>query len=80
MSSKLYREEYLATITHGRLLLAGSEAKGSPLLVGFHGYGENAGHHLESCRRFPEPRRGASALWRPSTRSTPARETWWPVG
>ena len=53
MSESTFQEEYLATITHGRFLLTGSKEEGSPLLVGFHGYGENAGHHLEKLVQIP---------------------------
>ncbi|HVT57282.1 MAG TPA: phospholipase [Thermoanaerobaculia bacterium] len=42
-----------ATI-HGRYLLeAPAEPAGCPLLVGFHGYGENAERHLAELRRIP---------------------------
>jgi predicted esterase len=41
----------VATTVHGRYLL---ERPGLPsLLVGFHGYGENAGHHLAELERIP---------------------------
>jgi len=53
MSESAFQEEYLAATTHGRFLLAGAEEKGSPLLVGFHGYGENAEHHLEKLVQIP---------------------------
>lgn len=44
----------VAATIHGRYLLeAPSDVEGSPLLVGFHGYGENAERHLEELRRIP---------------------------
>ncbi len=47
-------ERTLAAITHGRYLLdRGTAGAGAPLLVGFHGYGENADRHLEKLRRIP---------------------------
>ena len=48
----------LTTTTQGRYLLRASDAAGPhPLLVGFHGYGENAEVHLRQLERIP----GASA-------------------
>ncbi len=49
------------TITHGRVLVrlpaarepAGAPAPARPLLVGFHGYGENAERNLEQLERIP---------------------------
>ncbi|HET9226581.1 MAG TPA: phospholipase [Thermoanaerobaculia bacterium] len=39
---------------HGRYVLdVPAQAEGAPLLVGFHGYGENAERHLEELRRIP---------------------------
>lgn len=47
-------ERTIATLVHGRYLLATPEAvAGSPLLVGFHGYGEGAERSLEELRRLP---------------------------
>jgi predicted esterase len=44
----------VAATIHGRYLLEiPPEAAGAPLLVGFHGYGENAERHLEELRRIP---------------------------
>lgn len=43
----------VATAVHGRTLVAGSRGPDSPLLVGFHGYGENAERHLEELRAIP---------------------------
>lgn len=44
----------VATAIHGRYLLAVPEGPGPhPLLVGFHGYGENAEAHLEALRSLP---------------------------
>jgi predicted esterase len=50
----------IATQTHGRYLLElPAEVQGSPLVVGFHGYGENAELHLEELRRIPGASRWA---------------------
>ncbi len=50
----------IEAVTHGRFLVSvpasgpAPGARGShPLLVGFHGYGENAERHLEQLRRIP---------------------------
>ncbi|HVG06527.1 MAG TPA: phospholipase [Thermoanaerobaculia bacterium] len=44
----------VAATVHGRYLLeAPAEVERAPLLVGFHGYGENAERHLEELRRIP---------------------------
>ena len=44
----------IATTIHGRYLLALPEGPPPhPLLVGFHGYGENAERHLEELRAIP---------------------------
>ena len=52
--SRDHEEHWLATITHGRYLVEESESgDGSPLLVGFHGYGENAEAHLSKLREIP---------------------------
>ena len=46
-------ESWIAAITHGRYLVhRGDAGDGAPLLVGFHGYGENADRHLEKLRRI----------------------------
>lgn len=48
------QEREIATLVHGRYLLEVTpEPQGCPLLVGFHGYGENAERHLEELRRIP---------------------------
>jgi predicted esterase len=39
--------------THGRVLLHEAAAGGAPLLVGFHGYGENAERSLADLRAIP---------------------------
>jgi predicted esterase len=50
----------IATLIHGRYLLeAPADPTGVPLLVGFHGYGENAELHLEQLRRIPGANRWA---------------------
>ncbi len=47
-------ENWIATITHGRYLVdRGRSGEGAPLLVGFHGYGENAERHLEKLQKIP---------------------------
>ena len=44
----------IAALVHGRYLLdVPPQSEGAPLLVGFHGYGENAERHLEELRRIP---------------------------
>lgn len=48
------RASQIAAQVHGRYLLeVPPEAKGAALLVGFHGYGENAERHLGELRRIP---------------------------
>ena len=51
--SRESEERWLATITHGRYLVDLAPGVDAPLLVGFHGYGENAERHLEKLRRIP---------------------------
>ena len=54
MSERRREEREIATLVHGRYLLdIPAEPEGAPLLVGFHGYGENADLHLEELRRIP---------------------------
>lgn len=54
MSERAVHELTLAAITHGRFLIEPpAQPAGSPLLVGFHGYGENADRHLAELRRLP---------------------------
>lgn len=44
----------IQTPTHGRFLIERpSTSPPHPLLVGFHGYGENAERHLDQLRRIP---------------------------
>ncbi len=46
-------ENWIAAITHGRYLIhRGDAGEEAPLLVGFHGYGENAERHLEQLQRI----------------------------
>lgn len=46
--------QQVAATVHGRYLLETPPVvAGAPLLVGFHGYGENAERHLEELRRIP---------------------------
>ncbi len=46
-------EGWIAAITHGRYLVhRGDAGEGAPLLVGFHGYGENAERHMEKLRQI----------------------------
>ena len=53
-------EREIAALVHGRYLLdIPAEPEGAPLLVGFHGYGENADRHLEELRRIPGSSRWA---------------------
>ncbi len=53
--SQTYDEKQIATLVHGRYLVdrGPSAEPGRPLLLGFHGYGENAERHLEALRRIP---------------------------
>ncbi len=52
-------ERRVATTTHGRYLVIPSETSGpAPMLVGFHGYGEDAETQLERLRAIP-----GSASW-----------------
>jgi predicted esterase len=44
-------EHTIATTTHGRYLVR--EGTGAGLLVGFHGYGENAERHLAELEKLP---------------------------
>jgi predicted esterase len=54
MSERRRDEREIAALVHGRYLLENPpEPAGCPLLVGFHGYGENAERHLEELRSLP---------------------------
>lgn len=45
---------HVPTRVHGRYLVAhGDRGPGAPLMVGCHGYGENAEAHLDKLRRIP---------------------------
>ncbi|HSS52002.1 MAG TPA: phospholipase [Thermoanaerobaculia bacterium] len=47
-------ERSIAALVHGRYLLeTPADPEGCPLVVGFHGYAENADIHLEQLRRLP---------------------------
>ncbi len=50
-----FLEHQVPALVHGRYLVAGDEPPepGRPLLVGFHGYGENAERLLENLRKIP---------------------------
>jgi predicted esterase len=53
-------ERQIAAEVHGRYLLeVPADAAGCPLVVGFHGYGENADRHMEELRRLPGASRWA---------------------
>jgi predicted esterase len=43
----------IAATIHGRYLVDASAGEGAPLLLGCHGYGENAGRHLEKLQQIP---------------------------
>ncbi len=43
----------IAARTHGRFLVEGAASSPTALLVGFHGYGENAERHLDQLRGIP---------------------------
>ncbi len=52
--SQSFEEHWIATLTQGRYLIErGQTGEGAPLLVGFHGYGENAECHLDKLRQIP---------------------------
>lgn len=54
MTDRRHGEREIAAQVHGRYLVeAPAEPRGCPLVVGFHGYGENAERHLEELRRLP---------------------------
>ncbi len=53
MSERRREEREISAVVHGRYLVEAPETEGCPLLVGFHGYGENAERHLEELRRLP---------------------------
>jgi predicted esterase len=59
MSERRREEREIAALVHGRYLFAAPDAEDCPLLVGFHGYGENAEKHLEELRRLPGASRWA---------------------
>ncbi|HVT15533.1 MAG TPA: phospholipase [Thermoanaerobaculia bacterium] len=47
-------QRLIATLIHGRYLrVVPARPAGCPLLVGFHGYGENADLHMAELRRIP---------------------------
>jgi len=51
--SKTAKEQFVAATTQGRYLSDDSAADSENLLVGFHGYGENADIQLEAMRNIP---------------------------
>jgi len=54
MGDERRQEREIAALVHGRYLLdVPAEPAGLPLVVGFHGYGENAEKSLEELRRLP---------------------------
>jgi predicted esterase len=53
MTDRRKHERQIATLIHGRYLVEAPPEEGCPLLVGFHGYGENAERHLEELRKIP---------------------------
>jgi len=59
MNERRREEREIAALVHGRYLVEAPEVDGCPLLVGFHGYGENAEKHLEDLRRLPGASRWA---------------------
>lgn len=46
-------EHTIATGTHGRYLVARGPSPGAPLIVGFHGYGENAEEEMVRLQTIP---------------------------
>jgi predicted esterase len=59
MSERRREEREIAALVHGRYLVEAPDGGSCPLLVGFHGYGENAEKHLEELRRLPGASRWA---------------------
>jgi predicted esterase len=59
MGERRREEREIAATVHGRYLFEAPDAGECPLLVGFHGYGENAERHLEELRRLPGASRWA---------------------
>jgi predicted esterase len=59
MTDRRREEREVAALVHGRYLFEAPDAEDCPLLVGFHGYGENAEKHLEELRRQPRASRWA---------------------
>ena len=59
MGERRREEREIAALVHGRYLVETPDAENPPLLVGFHGYGENAEKHLEELRRLPGASRWA---------------------
>jgi predicted esterase len=59
MGERRREEREIAALVHGRYLVEAPDAESPPLLVGFHGYGENAEKHLEELRRLPGASRWA---------------------
>lgn len=54
MTDRRTEARQIAALVHGRYVLEVPPViEGAPLLVGFHGYGENAERHLEELRRIP---------------------------
>jgi predicted esterase len=53
MGDRRREEREIAAQVHGRYLFEAPDDGNCPLLVGFHGYGENAERHLEELRRLP---------------------------
>lgn len=47
------RQLVIPARVHGRVLVAGADDPAAPLLVGFHGYGENAEHQLRALEAIP---------------------------
>lgn len=59
MTERRREERQIATLVHGRYVVEAPPEEGCPLLVGFHGYGENAERHLAELRRIPGASRWA---------------------
>ncbi|HYO13288.1 MAG TPA: phospholipase [Thermoanaerobaculia bacterium] len=59
MTERRREERQIATLVHGRYVVEAPPEEGCPLLVGFHGYGENAERHLDELRRIPGASRWA---------------------
>jgi predicted esterase len=52
--TEVYSVGHVETLVHGRFLIRRVPVMPAPLLVGFHGYAENAADQMERLRRIPQ--------------------------